>query len=60
MVKWQDEAEMKVMTANMYREGGVGNVLSCVATMARCQQIILEKLVEILRKEEGDSHAGQS
>ena len=43
-----DEAELKVMTQNMYNEGGIFNVLECVSTMQKCQVIILTKLNEII------------
>ena len=46
-----DEAELKVMTQNMYNSGGIDNVLECVSVMQRCQVIILQKLNEILIQE---------
>jgi len=46
-----DEAELKASTTRMYKHGGIGNVLSCVSTMQKCQIIILKKLNEILLEE---------
>lgn len=46
-----DEAELRVSTANMYRLGGINNVLDCVLTMQKCQLVILQKLNEILQEE---------
>lgn len=46
-----DEAELKVMTINLYKHGGAENVLACVSTMQKCQIIILKKLNEILKDE---------
>ena len=43
-----DEAELRVSTAKMYREGGVMNVLACVSTLQKCQIIILNKLNELI------------
>lgn len=45
------EAELRVSTRNMYKEGGIVNVLSCVLTMQKVQIIILKKLNEILEEE---------
>jgi hypothetical protein len=47
-----DEAELKVMTQNLYNHGGAENVLDCVKTMNRCILIILQKLNEILDEKE--------
>ncbi len=46
-----DEAELKVMTQNMFNNGGITNVLECISTMQKCQIIILKKLNEILENE---------
>jgi len=46
-----EEAELKVMTTTMFREGGVYNVLACVSTIQRAQIIILTKLNELLLEE---------
>lgn len=48
-----EEAELKVETLNMYRAGGTLNVLAAVSMMFKCQQVILEKLDEILEEERG-------
>lgn len=56
MIPVTDEAELKNMTVIMYKKGGVGNVLDCIDTMNKCQQIILKKLVEILEDEERKCH----
>lgn len=45
---YQNEAELKVMTLNMYRAGGVPNVLDSIIIMLESQLIILRKLKEIL------------
>ena len=47
----EDEAEFKVMTANMYKHGGAFNVLACVSTMQKVQIIIMKKLNELLEEE---------
>ncbi len=46
-----DEAELRVSTTLMYKEGGIENVLSCVSVMQKCQIIILNKLIELLDME---------
>ena len=46
-----DEAELRAMTAAMYRSGGIDNVLDCVLTMQRCQIIIMRKLTELMEEE---------
>jgi len=46
-----DEAEFRVMTANMYKQGGAFNVLACVSTMQKVQIIIMKKLNELLEEE---------
>jgi hypothetical protein len=56
MIPPVDEAELKAMTRMMYKAGGIGNVLNCIDTMAKCQQIILAKLVEILSEDERASN----
>ncbi len=43
-----DEAELKVSTTQMYRQGGIENVLNCVRVMQQCQLVILQKLNELL------------
>ncbi len=45
------EAELKVMTTNMYKAGGALNVLACISTMGKVQLIIAKKLNEILEEE---------
>jgi len=47
------EAELKVMTTNMYKAGGVLTVLACISTMEKVQLIIAKKLNEILEEENG-------
>ena len=47
----EDEAEFKIMTKNMYENGGAFNVLACVSTMQRVQIIILTKLNELLKED---------
>ena len=56
MIPVTDEAELKNMTVIMYKKGGVGNVLNCIDTMNKCQQIILKKLIEVLEDEERKCH----
>lgn len=46
-----DEAELRVSTTLMYKEGGIENVLACIIAMQKCQNIILTKLNEILDAE---------
>ena len=43
-----DEAELKIMTVNMYKFGGTENVLKAVQIMQECQIVMLQKLQEIL------------
>lgn len=50
-----DEAELKVQTENMYRAGGIENVLACVSTMYACQIIIMQKLNELLLNRDSDA-----
>lgn len=45
------EAELKVMTTNMYKVGGALNVLACISTIGKVQLIIAKKLNEILAEE---------
>ncbi len=45
------EAELKVMTTNMYKAGGVLNVMACISTIGKVQLIIAKKLNEILTEE---------
>jgi len=45
---YQNEAEFKVNTINMYRHGGVGNVLDCLIAMLESQLIITRKLKELI------------
>lgn len=47
----EEEAELKVMTSEMYRDGGWTNVLACINTLQKVQIIILTKLNEILEEE---------
>lgn len=49
-----DEADLKVQTENMYRAGGIENVLACVSTMYACQIVIMRKLNEIILNEKRD------
>lgn len=49
-MKQEDEAEFKVNTVNMYRHGGVPNVLDCLISMLEVQLIIVKKLKEILNR----------
>ncbi len=46
-----DEAELKVSTTQMYKQGGIENVLACVSIMQKCQIIILTKLNELLEED---------
>lgn len=46
-----DEAELRAGTTQMYRQGGIENVLNCVLTMQKCQVIIMKKLNELLEEE---------
>lgn len=46
-----EEAEFRVMTANLYKQGGAYQVLTCVSVMQKVQIIILTKLNEILDEE---------
>lgn len=57
MIPEIDEAELRVSTTLMYREGGIENVLACVSAMQKCQVIILTKLNEILDEERGKTNA---
>lgn len=50
----EEEAEFKVMTSEMYKNGGALNVLSCVSTMQKVQIIILRKLNELLEEEKNE------
>jgi hypothetical protein len=48
-----NEAELKVMTQNMYtRGGGAVNVLNCLIAMLESQLVVIKKLREILLEEE--------
>jgi hypothetical protein len=47
----EDEAELRVLTANMYKNGGVYDVLACVSTMQKVIIIIMKKLNELLDEE---------
>lgn len=49
----QEEAELKVMTGNMYNHGGTLNVIDCLIAMLESQLIVAKKLREILRGESG-------
>lgn len=46
-----DEAELRVQTEVLYKQGGADNVLTCIATLQKCQIIILSKLNELLEEE---------
>lgn len=46
-----EEAELKVMTQNMYNAGGVENVLDCLIAMLESQLAVAKKLREIIREE---------
>lgn len=50
----EQEAEFKVMTANMYKHGGFANVLACVSTMQKVQIIILKKLNELIEEDKNE------
>lgn len=50
-----DEAEIRVMTAEMFKAGGADNVLACVQEMMRVERVILRKLYEILLEQEKDN-----
>jgi len=45
---YQNEAEFKVNTQNMYKFGGVPNVLDCLIAMLESQLIITKKLKELV------------
>ncbi len=45
------EAELRVMTSNMYKAGGALNVMACISTISKVQLIIADKLNEILEEE---------
>lgn len=45
-----EEAEFKVMTKNMYDNGGTENVLDCLISMMESQLVIARKLKEIVRE----------
>lgn len=51
-----DEAELRVSTTLMYKNGGVENVLNAIIAMQKCQNIILKKLNEILDEERGNAY----
>jgi len=46
-----EEAELKVMTQNMYNKGGFLNVMETIRIMQAVQIVILKKLTEILAEE---------
>lgn len=46
----EDEAELRVMTLRMYEEGGMENVLDCLDTIYHVQEIILDKLDELIHE----------
>lgn len=46
-----DEAELRVGVTQMYKAGGVENVLACVIILQKSINIILSKLNEILDEE---------
>lgn len=50
-MKQFDEAELKVMTQNMYKHGRTLNVLDCLIAMIESELIIVQKLKEILTNE---------
>lgn len=45
-----NEAELRVSTTQMFKDGGAINVLNCVLVMQKCQIIILKKLNELLEE----------
>lgn len=47
-MNYQNEAELKVSTINMYKHGRVQNVLDCFISMLETQLIITRRLKEIL------------
>lgn len=49
-----DEAELKVQTVLMYKNGGIKNVLDCIVVMQKCQTIILTKLAELIMLENAE------
>ncbi len=53
----EQEAELKVMTLNMYRSGGILNVFACIRAIGQVQLIIAKKLNEILEDENGHREA---
>lgn len=46
-----DEAELRVMVKNLYREHGKEEVLKCIETMEQCRKIILETLADLERED---------
>ncbi len=53
LISETQEAELKVMVMNMYKQGGALNVLECISTIGKVQLIIAKKLNEILEEENG-------
>ena len=49
-----DETELRLATEQMFRKGGVANVLDCVMSMKKVEGIILSKLRELVDDEHRD------
>lgn len=56
MIKPEDEAELRVMAKQLYKNGGIANVLVVVQEMGETMEIILDAAAQLMKEEAQKNH----